>query len=363
MQALSEPIDFPPLAASLVPGDRVAIAVGAAVPTPVEIVRGTLAALRGAGVDAEAISIVTANDRLAAKLRDELSGPGVGSVQVELHDADDETNLCFVGLNRKREPIVVNRTIYDADLVLPIGLARPRGGAFASLFPQFSSAAVIDRYRTPANIHSPTTRKAQRGETSEAGRLIGAAMVVLVVPGPGDSVTQVLAGEPKAAARRGAAIYRQQWSRHTAQRASLVIATVTGGPLAQTWDNVGRALAAANRLLDDDGAIALCTNLDRPLGESLGKLAGTPDLSRTQKRLFQEHAEDSWAAWQLARALARGPVYLLSQMDVDTVEELGLAPVADIDEVVRLAGRHESVIVLDDAQHAVPVIEGEDADV
>ena len=37
-----------------------------------------------------------------------------------------------------------------------------------------------------------------------------------------------------------------------------------------------------------------------------------------------------------------------------------MAPVTDVDELVRLAGRNESVIVLDDAQHAVVTVDGEE---
>jgi nickel-dependent lactate racemase len=362
MHALAEPIDYPPLAKSIVPGDRVAIAIDADVPSPVEIVQGAVESLVQAGVDSEAISIVVADDRLAAVLRAELRGKRIDGIQIELHDPDDEKNLCFVGLNRHHEPLVVNRTIYDADLVLPIGLARGRGGPFAGLFPQFSSTAVIERFRTPANFDTPPARKAQRGETSDAGRLIGVAMLMLVVPGPKDAVAHVVAGEPKAAARRAASLYRRDWSRRSAQRSSLVIATVRGGPLAQSWESAARALVAANRLVRAGGAVALCTNLDRDMGESMSQLVGSSDLRRVARKVYHEHAEDSWAAWQLARAIHRGPVYLLSQLDADTVEELGLAPVADIDELVRLAGRHESVVVLEDAQHVVAGVDEEDGD-
>jgi hypothetical protein len=52
-------------------------------------------------------------------------------------------------------------------------------------------------------------------------------------------------------------------------------------------------------------------------------------------------------------------VYFLSQLDEETVEDMGLAPVADIGEVVRLAGRHESCIVVEDSQHAVVTVDNE----
>ena len=40
--ALAEPLEFPPLAAGIVPGDRVAIAVDEDVPCVAEIVRGAV---------------------------------------------------------------------------------------------------------------------------------------------------------------------------------------------------------------------------------------------------------------------------------------------------------------------------------
>ena len=60
------------------------------------------------------------------------------------------------------------------------------------------------------------------------------------------------------------------------------------------------------------------------------------------------------------RALQRGPVYFLSQLDAETVEDMGLAPMADVAELTRLASRHDSVIVLPDSQHAVVTVEVED---
>jgi hypothetical protein len=160
--------------------------------------------------------------------------------------------------------------------------------------------------------------------------------------------------------KRAQQLCREKWAFTSERRASLVIATVTGQAQAQTWNNVGRALAAAERLVTEDGAVAICSNLDQPPGESLGRLIGTTDLAGTERRLLRDHAEDSWTAWQLARALQRGPVYFLSQLDDDTVEDMGLAPIADVAELTRLASHHETIIVLPDSQHAVATVEGED---
>jgi nickel-dependent lactate racemase len=359
--ALAAPLDYPPLSAGTVPGDRVAIAVDDGVPCPGAVVRGVVEALRTAGIEDDAISIVTTASEFGRVCRSELDAGKASEIQSVTHDPEDENNLCLVGVPKRREPLLVNRTIYDADVVLPIGCARLGScGAFDSLFPSFSSAEAVDRYRTPAGHDSDASHADMVRETNEAGWLIGVPLVMTVVPGPGETVAHVVAGEPQAVDRRTAELCRDQWALVSPQRASLVIATVSGGAAAQTWTNVGRALAAAQRLVDDDGAIAICTNLDEPLGPSLSRLSGNPDLAAARRKIAHDHSDDSWPAWQLASALERGPVYFLSLLDADIVEELGMAPIADIDELVRLATRSESCIVLDDAQHAVATVAGEE---
>ncbi|HVT30746.1 MAG TPA: hypothetical protein VHE81_22250, partial [Lacipirellulaceae bacterium] len=286
--------------------------------------------------------------------RNAWSGSDSNGVRFIVHDPDEEAELCLVGVTKRGEPLRVNRAVFDADVVLPIGCARLNGcGAFESLFPRFSDAAAIQRYRMPTSIESDSEHENWLSETDEAGWLIGVPMVVDVVPGVGGSVASVLAGEPKAVRRESLKLLKERWSLESPRPVSLMIATVTGGVESQNWTSVGRALATAERLVSAGGAVAICTNLSERPGHSLGRLTGNPDLEAAERKIWRDHDADSWPAWQLARALQRGPVYFLSQLDAETVEDLGLAPVYDIDELVRLAARHESFVVVEDSQNAV----------
>jgi nickel-dependent lactate racemase len=360
-QALAEPLDYPPLAASIVPGDRVAIAVDETVPQVDEVVLGVVQALRSSGIEDDAISVVTRDAATSQACRELLSQPGNSAIQFVVHDPDDQRELCLVGMTKRHGPLLVNRAIFDADVILPVGCARLDAyGVYGSLFPRFSSAEAAARFRAPSEQDSPAARVELTRETDEAGWLIGAPLVLEVVPGENETAAHVIAGEPHAVTERAQQLCRERWAFSSEQRASLVIAAVTGGAQAQTWNNVGRALAAAERLVVDDGAVAICSNLDQPPGESLGRLIGTSDLAATERRLLRDHAEDSWPAWQLARALQRGPVYFLSQLDAETVEDMGLAPMADVADLARLASHHDSVIVLPDSQHAVATVQGEE---
>jgi hypothetical protein len=359
IHALEEPLDFPPLAAATVSGDHVAIAIDEAIPCLGGVLRGAMEALRRAGVEPQEISIVTADDETNRACQAELGELAELSPAFVVHDPSDKNDLCIVGITKRGEPLLVNRAIFDADVVLPVGLARPTSRVYGSLFPRFSDAASIARYRLPSHVDAADHPNGRFDETEEAGWLIGAPLVVEVVPGGGDSLAQVIAGEPRAVAARCEKLYRERWLLHSPQRVNLVIATITGGPRAQRWENVGRALAMADPLLAEGGAIAICSNLSQPPGESLGRLIGSDDLEKAERKILRDQAEDSWPAWQLARALQRGPVYLLSQLDEQTVEDLGAAPVADVAELVRLAGRQESFAIVEDSQHAVVTVDTE----
>jgi nickel-dependent lactate racemase len=353
-RALERPLEFPPFSASIVPGDRVAVALDESLPCIVQVARGALDALQNAGVEPSEISVVVADGDAAKLCREALIHNDNEGPHVVVHDPDDEANLCLVGVTKRGEPLLINRTIFEADVVLPIGTARLSGcGAYETLFPRFSNAAAIERYQTPASAGKDKNANGHRRETDEAGWLIGVPMVVQVVPGPSDSVAEIVAGEPAAVTRRCDELYRERWLLHSPQLVSLVIAIITGGSHAQRWENVGRALAAAENLLVDGGAVVICSNLDQPPGESLGRLIGSTDLEKTERKLLHDHGDDSMPAWHLARALQRGPVYLLSQLDAETVEDMGLAPVANLQEIVRLAQRHESCAIIEDSQHAV----------
>ncbi len=361
IDALANPLGFPPLSASLVPGDRVAIALDEAVPSVASVIQGIVASLRSAGIEEDAISVVSRNAEISHLYRTEFPDNGGGGINFVVHDPGDDTSLCPVGHTRRHGPLLVNRAIFDADVVLPVGLARLNdAGVYDSLFPRFSNTAAIERFQSPSSLKSDDSQANRQRETDEAGWLIGAPLVIEVVPGASETVAYVVAGEAQAVADRVRQLVRDQWQTHAEHRASLVITTITGGPHAQNWQNVARALAAAERLVADDGAVAVCTNLSEPLGESLGRLVGTEDIDATERKLLHDHASDSWAAWQLARALQRGPVYFLSQLDDETVEEMGMAPVADMEELSRLASRHENYIVLEDAQHAFATVSGEE---
>ncbi len=356
--ALSVPLHFPSLAEGVVPGDRLVIAIDEAVPEPVSILRGALEAAMQAGIAPDAIAVVTSDEAFGTLLRGELGE----SVRVVVHDPDDPENLCLIGLNEKQKPVRINRTIFEADVVLPIGCARlPNvvgSGTYDCLFPRLSDSPTIARYRTPSKRGTISRIGNSRRKADEVGWMLGVVLVIQVVPGAASAVAAIVAGEAQMVADRCQQLCEQLWSFTVPRQASLVIANVTGGPQEQNWENIARALVAIEPLVEEGGAVAICSDLETSPGSALSQLVGCSDFAEVEKNLQNDPAADGWPAWQLARALQRGPVYFLSQLEPEAVEDLGLAPIESLDDLARLAGRQQSCILLDSSQHTVATVAG-----
>lgn len=371
-QALNEPLEFPSLAMALVPGDRVVLAVEADVPQVAELMDAVVRHLAHCGIEPADVTVLLARSDAdaAARIAAALAHHGTPGPAVAVHDPADRGNLAYLAAGRDGEPVYLNRQLCDADVVLPIGCARleatpTKTSLDSGLYPAFADTKAQQQAGGEA---APAKRGKAREKAQEKSQddappnvywMLGVQCVLLVVPGPGDSVLSVLAGDPITVARHGRRLCDEAWSFRLPERASLVVAAVEGGASQQTWSHIARAVTAAAEAVADDGTIAICCDLDAGPGPALQALAQSEDRSAALRRIRKQHLPDADIASQFAKVLERARIYLLSRLDESVVEELGLAPVASGDEVVRLAGRHDSCLLLANAQHAVATVEGD----
>ena len=359
--ALDDPLEFPPLARSAVPGDRVAIVLDEAVPQVATLVAAVVERLVGAGVAATDITIVhTAADVAAATIdpRSQLPEPTRQEVALVVHDPDAREQLSYLAASTEAKPVYIHRAIHEADLIIPIGCLRLDDslgyhGVSGGLFPAFSDTKSLERYRSPVSIESDVQRKRLRKEAEEVVWLMGVTFTVQVVPGANEDVLHVLAGALPAVCKRGKRLCREAWAYTVPHRASLVVASIAGDATQQTWQNLARAIAAASRAVAAEGVIAICSDLAEQPGPALQRIAGADDMQEAMREIIKVRPTDALPATQLVHATQRGPVYLLSRLDQDLVEQLGATPVTTDEQIARLASHHDSCIVLANAQYAV----------
>ena len=181
--------------------------------------------------------------------------------------------------------------------------------------------------------------------------MLGVQMTMQLVPAGNDRAMHVLAGAPQAVWQRGNELAEGAWRFNVARRASLVVAAIGGGPEQQTWHNITRTLSTALEAVEDNGAIAICSTLKTKPGPALRRLAGADSYEAADRAIQRKPTSDALCAARLNRALQRARVYLLSDLDANDVERLGVAYVASASEIVKLSSQHASCLVLGNAQH------------
>jgi len=365
--ALAEPLDFPPLRQAVISDDRVAIVLDRSLPRAAELVAVVVAEMLEIGVGPDMISVIRPPNEGSAEGEDPRCGlPPELAEQVALvtHDPDGSDAVGYLAADEAGEPIVVHRAVLEADVVIPIGCIRGRGtpdelSPCGLLFPTFSDSATQRRFRVrgekPAGkalAKSSSTRRLIE-QVEHVGWLLGVVFAIQVVPGSAEGVLHVLAGAVESVHRRGQDLYREAWRSTVPARSSLVLAGIPGEVGRQTWRNVGRALAAAEALVDDGGAIAVCCELvDKP-PPALAWLVEERSRDAALQRIDKHRPPGTLAAMELARAQERAKIYLLGNLDQVLVEDLEIAHISKPAELQRLFSRHRSCTLLHNASRAI----------
>jgi nickel-dependent lactate racemase len=359
--ALAAPEGFPALGRATVPGDRVVVAIEDDVPQQAAVVAGIASSLVEANVLPEDVTILLSGNSTTAerdRIRQLLPERLAAELRIEQHDPHESKSLAYLAASKENKPIYFNRLLFDADMVLPVGCLRPGSslgylGVHGGLFPAFSDHATQQRFRTAGGSHQAVQQKRHSLEADEAAWLLGVHLMLQVVPGAGDSLLHVIAGEAAAVARRGRDLCEAAWLHRLTQSPQLVIAGIEGGSEVQTWENFSRALHAALAVTADHGAIVLCTDLHCRPGPALQHLAGEPDDDAARRVILHDRSYDALAALLLLEARARVEVFLLSGLAEETVEDLGVGYITEPEQIVRLSHQYRSCLLLGDAHRTM----------
>ncbi len=196
------------------------------------------------------------------------------------------------------------------------------------------------------------------------GWLMGVQFTLQAISGGDGSVLQVLAGLLSEVADRGRAVCGERLTFTVPQPASLVVATIDGGPQQQTWDNLARALAAASRVASDDGVIVVCCDLAAGPGPALASVVDSESTELALREINRQRSFDAIPAAWLLHVLEQHTVFLLSRLDESIVEDLGLAYLADEEDLARLGQQFPSCTILQGAHQIAPNVadDPDDAD-
>ena len=344
-EALERPREFPALRQAVVPGDRVIIPIDPTVPEAGAILAAMAGVLASAGVEPGNVTVVP-------------SGPLPTGVVPEgmtaiAHDPDDRTEIAYLAATTGGRRVYLNRNLTDADLVIPVGRlgfdpVLGHGGPWGVIYPGLSDAETLRAFRALAAAdRDPEAGNLAFAESTEVSWLLGCQFHVGVVPAASGGLAEVVAGLEGAVRSAGIAAADAAWTFRPAGRAELVVAGVGGPGRAATLDDLAGALTAAERLVRHGGKIVVLSRVAGPLGPSFQRLLGADGGRPGPATLRGSEGEADYpAALQVARALARADVYLLSALPEQEVEDLGMVPLGRPEEARRLVALSPSTLFL-----------------
>lgn len=404
--SLATPMDFPAIDAAILPGDHVALAVDPNVPQVESVIEGVVDTLVGCG--AGRISIVLwpeASDAIVDRLKTRFQNTEPGASHAPEHDRSDSTPIITVARHRARvrgelryvaadadaEAIYLSRDLVDADLMLPIVVARAADAIErldkTGVFPMFADSSTMRRYQggimpTVVDPESdnesnstdsdpdadddvsnvpPRSFDASDAAVNEVGFLLGVQVMMIVCSNAAGGVGRILAGTPDAIRHEMETLHAVA-DHETSPQAELVVAAIDGDASVQTWSNVARAAIAAAKHLQGDGTIVVWSRLNTNAGR-----AWQEELTTSQST-NETSSPDDFDDWPTDRVLARKLATLLSDHrillhfdrggplgDAD-VESLGLGVIASVEELRNLGQSHRGGGVIRAAHYHAPSV-------
>jgi nickel-dependent lactate racemase len=358
--ALETPLGFPPLRRALTPDDHVTVVVDEQLPHLAELLTPVLEHVTAAGVVPEAVSLLCAPPASSQAWVDDLPD-AFQEVRVEVHDPADRRRLSYLATTDKGRRIYINRTAVDADQL--VVLARRGydpvlgdGGPEGAIFPALSDEATRREMYSRLSMAPPGDKAwpAHR-EATEVAWLLGAPFMVQVIEGAGDDIAHVLGGVTDSAAE-GRRLLDARWRVTVGRPPDTVVAAVSGTPGRHTFADLGRAAAAASRVVKSGGRIILLTAAAPTLGAGAELLRQADDPGRALDLLMLNKPADLAGAFQWAHACQHAGLYLLSGLPGEVVEEMFATPLDHPRQVQRLVATGGACLFLRDAHKTMAVV-------
>ena len=165
--ALADPIDYPALARSTTPGDRVVLAMDRGVPQAASVVAAIVGTLIDAGVEADGISVL--QPQAGAEMGEEdpcrLLPEAIRTrTALVVHNPADRRQLAYLAADESGTAILVHRALHEADLILPVGCLRGPAaagyfGIHTALYPAFSDEKTLQRFRGLGSLGGSPRKK------------------------------------------------------------------------------------------------------------------------------------------------------------------------------------------------------------
>ena len=355
--SLDQSTHFPAFREIVFPEDTLAIAIGEGIPQIAEIVASVIDYIQTyTEVAIEDITIVFPNELTASvesQLKELLDEFVFSTLTFEVHNPAISEELAYLTATQEGDPIRINKTLVDSDVVLPICLNLPEtlfgyAGFFHDLFPLYTETETILRFRSSLDLET------LKRDSTEAANMLGVQYLLKVTPANGEAIHNITAGDIFTLQNSAHSIASGNWS-HAMSESDLTIGSISGAQHQQTWDNLARALATLAKATSAGGAMVICSELTGPLPAPIKLLSSNDAQQQLAEQLKQQPDADIQAAQEILQLRSDYHIYLLSELIGEDVESIGLAHIESPTQINNLIAAAQKVNCVADA-HRVAVI-------
>lgn len=359
--ALAAPINAPPIASALVPGDHVTVVLDSGLPRAEAVLVPLFIALNAADVRPEDITVLCTHGEGSTnvtRMIDAIPDP-FEDVNVVTHNPSDDESHAYLASTKGGRRIYLDRRVTDADACVVVGrtgfdpLVGLRGTA-SYLFPALSNAQAQRQSRVLAmESRGGTESLRARQICDEVAWLMGLFYGVGVAIDRDNDIEAIWFGQFQSVQHTANLHASDHWTiPQPPQSPALVVATVGRSDEPACWASVATALENASRLTGPDGKILLLADVADPLGPTGRWLLDNENPWSLLARLREAEDEDSLTTAQFAAAIADRGIHLYSRLQPDLVESLSMVPVASDREIENLMNHSESVYIVEGADRA-----------
>ncbi len=288
------------------------------------------------------------------ELRDKYGDEIVDSVQIEMHDSRDESQMINLGQLPSGGDMLLNKTAVEADLLVAEGFIEPHffagfSGGRKSVLPGVASKTTVLANHCAEFIDSDNARTGNlegnpmHQDMLFAAEAAGLAFILNVVIDAEKKVINAFAGHREKAHIKGTE-FVDSLAGVDARPADIVITSNGGYPLDQNIYQSVKGMTAAEATCKEDGVIIIAAECSDGHGgeEFYRTFKETESVQEIMDDILargrKETVPDQWETQILARIMLKFKVIMITDPEKrKIVENMGMNWAEDIDSAVEKA--------------------------
>ena len=277
------------------------------------------------------------------------------------------------GFTSRGTSVDIDKTVANADVRICLGnieyhyFAGYSGGAKAIMPGVSTREAIQSNHKFMVRPEASAGRiegNPVREDIEEAANMVGVDFILNVVLSPKKQIIFATAGDVTMAHRAGCRFLDSLYLKEIPQKAEIVIASQGGSPKDINLYQTQKALDNAKHAVKDGGVIILVGSCKEGFGEKTFEewMTGARCPDDLIGRIEREFMLGGHKAAAIAMVMQYADIYLVSDMDPDTVKSIFMTPFKTLEEAYKAAkeklGESAKVLAMPYAGSVLPICRG-----